>query len=75
MRNLNTYEQWQILEKNKTVQYFQEHPELLQQQFYSTPSHKNEWKPTLKDSSISSKEIQSVKKKTYEKLIKIKIAF
>jgi hypothetical protein len=70
MRNLNTYEQWQILEKNKTVQYFQEHPELLQQQFYSTPSHKNEWNPD-QTGNESSRQITAVKKKSYDKLIKL----
>lgn len=29
MRNLNTYENWLILEANKTVEYFKAHPELL----------------------------------------------
>ena len=29
MRNLNTYENWLVLEANKTVEYFKAHPELL----------------------------------------------
>jgi hypothetical protein len=29
MRNLNTYENWLLLEANKTVEYFKAHPELL----------------------------------------------
>ena len=73
MRNLNTYEQWQILEKNKTVQYFQEHPELLQQQFYSTPSHKNEWDPKQTGNlpQNDGKEVNKAKKQAYEALIKL----
>jgi len=49
MKNLRTYETWLLLEKNKTVEYFEKHPEALSsiaRDLGIQPHHKHEFKPS-----------------------------
>ena len=49
MKNLKTYNQWLITEKNKAVEYFREHPEALSsiaRDLGIQPHHKHEFKPS-----------------------------
>lgn len=43
MRNLPTYDQYIILERNKTVDYFRNNPDMLKNKYIGFDAHKNKW--------------------------------
>ena len=54
MRNLKSYEDWLILEKNRAVEFFTQHPELLKSKFSDIDPHKNAWNPRSSGIDLSS---------------------
>ena len=69
MNNLITYDDWLILERNKTVQYFIDNPDMLKPKFADTPQQKNgPYKPreVRRDDSAEEK----TRKIMYESFIK-----
>jgi hypothetical protein len=76
MRNLKSYEDWLILEKNRAVEFFTQHPELLKPKFNDIDPHKNGWDP--KNSGINidnqwgaSEEMEPYLEKAEQSLLKL----
>lgn len=76
MRNLKSYDEWLILEKNRAVEFFTQHPELLKPKFSNIDPHKNEWNPRsagidMSSSYGASEEMYPYLEKAYQSLLKL----
>lgn len=67
MKKLPKLDEWLILEKNATVEYFRQHPELLQPKFRDITQHKSGYKPNLPYAKSSKPVIVDA----YNKMIKL----
>ena len=67
MKNILNYEDWLILERNKTVEYFRNNPQALSSHSSGVTPHKEDWKPEL-DDSIENKREEATKAKFLKRL-------